>query len=189
MKVRRGGAETYRVHPSPNRLGRGGWSRVLVIDDDPDIGRVVRMLLEVEGYEVLLSEDGLRGLALAQRQQPDVIVLDLMMPVMDGYEVLAQLREDPRTADIAVVVLSALSLPDARDANVKAGETVFLSKPFEPEELLGAIAAGVVTTSERRSLRGRPRATVTGSSATRDPSGTTSANDARSATVAHAPGD
>ena len=77
------------------RQGRRGWVRVLVIDDDADIGTVLRAMLEAEGYEVMLAEDGLRGLALAQRQQPDVIVLDLMMPVMDGYEALRRLQGDP----------------------------------------------------------------------------------------------
>ncbi|HSL10321.1 MAG TPA: response regulator [Actinomycetota bacterium] len=116
-------------------------SRVLVIDDDPDLGRVVRRVLELEGYDVVLSDDGLRGLAAAQRQRPDAIVLDLMMPVMDGFQVLAELRADPRTRDIPVVVLSAVALEDTRERVEAAGASAFLTKPFEPQELSRALTS------------------------------------------------
>jgi len=116
-------------------------SRVLVIDDDPDLGRVVRRVLELEGYEVVLSDDGLRGLAAAQRQRPDAIVLDLMMPVMDGYQVLAELRGDPRTRDVPVVVLSAAALEETRERVEAAGAAAFLTKPFEPDHLSRALSS------------------------------------------------
>ena len=83
-------------------------TRVLVIDDEPAIADVLRMLLEFRGHEVLTADDGSRGFATAQRQSPDVIVLDLMMPVMDGFTALEALRGDERTAEIPVVILSAL---------------------------------------------------------------------------------
>jgi len=139
-----------------NAAGQGGargWDRVLVIDDDADIGRVLRRILETAGYEVVLSEDGLRGLAAAQRQQPDVIVLDLMMPVMDGYEVLTQLRGDPRTTNISVVVLSALTQADCRDRALQMGATAYLTKPFVAEELFEAVSAGITATGARRGRR------------------------------------
>ena len=71
-------------------------ARVLVIDDERDVRWLLRMSLERVGHEVILAEDGLRGVAMAQRQRPDVIVLDLMMPVMDGYGVLDALAKDGR---------------------------------------------------------------------------------------------
>jgi CheY-like chemotaxis protein len=95
-------------------------ARVLVIDDEPDVRWLIRMSLERAGHEVLDAEDGLRGIALAMKQRPEIIVLDLMMPVMDGYGVLEELAKDPRTAAIPVVVLSAQR---------------FLEKPFDPDEL------------------------------------------------------
>src|SRR5436305_9541318 len=84
-------------------------TRILVIDDEPAIADVLRMLLEFRGHDVFVANDGSRGYATAQRQAPDVIVLDLMMPVMDGFATLEALRSDERTVDIPVVVLSALS--------------------------------------------------------------------------------
>jgi CheY-like chemotaxis protein len=124
----------------PSRA-EAGVSRILVIDDDQDLGRVIRRVLELEGYEVVLSDDGLRGLAAAQRQRPDAIVLDLMMPVMDGYQVLAELRDDERTKDVPVVVLTAVALDETRERVEAAGAATFLTKPFEPKNLSRALAS------------------------------------------------
>ncbi|HSL77236.1 MAG TPA: response regulator [Candidatus Limnocylindrales bacterium] len=128
--------ETLDPHPR-------GWYRVLVIDDDPDIGRLIRTILELEGYEVVLSDDGSRGLAIAQRQRPDVIVLDLMMPVMDGFEALTHLRKDARTNDIPVLVLTAVALQDSRRRALEAGATMYLTKPFDGTQFSGAVAAAI----------------------------------------------
>jgi len=119
-------------------------ARVLVIDDEPDVRWLIRMSLERAGHEVLAAEDGLRGIALAQKQRPEIIVLDLMMPVMDGYAVLAELAKDPRTADVPVVVLSARAIPDEAERATSAGARRFLEKPFDPDLLtaeLGALLA------------------------------------------------
>ena len=110
-------------------------ARVLVIDDEPDVRWLIRMSLERAGHEVLDAEDGLRGIALAMKQRPEIIVLDLMMPVMDGYGVLAELAKDPRTAAIPVVVLSAKAIPDEAGRAAAAGAQRFLEKPFDPDEL------------------------------------------------------
>jgi CheY-like chemotaxis protein len=121
-------------------------ARVLVIDDEPDVRWLIRMSLERAGHEVLAAEDGLRGIALAQKQRPAIIVLDLMMPVMDGYAVLAELAKDPRTASVPVVVLSARAIPDEADRATSAGAVRFLEKPFDPdalaEQLDALLAAG-----------------------------------------------
>ncbi|HEX6130892.1 MAG TPA: response regulator [Actinomycetota bacterium] len=116
-------------------------ARVLVIDDDQDIGWLVRRMVEARGHDVVVREDGLRGLAAAQRQRPDVIVLDLMMPVMDGHGVLDELRDDDRTRAIPVVVLTAVALTEAREHAERAGAARFITKPFEPDDLLDAIDA------------------------------------------------
>jgi CheY-like chemotaxis protein len=110
-------------------------ARVLVIDDEPDVRWLLRMSLERAGHEVIDAEDGLRGIALATKQRPEIIVLDLMMPVMDGYEVLAELAKDPRTASVPVVVLSARAIPDEAERAVEAGARLFLEKPFDPDLL------------------------------------------------------
>ena len=110
-------------------------ARVLVIDDELDVRWLIRMSLERAGHEVFDAEDGLRGIALAMKQRPDVIVLDLMMPVMDGYGVLAELAKDPKTASVPVVVLSAKAIPDEADRASAAGARRFMEKPFDPDEL------------------------------------------------------
>ena len=112
---------------------------VLVIDDDAEIRRLVQLVLKHEGYEVIVAEDGLRGVSMAQRHHPDVIVLDLMMPVTDGYTVLARLREDEGTRAIPVVVLTAVTLSGARYRAINAGARAFLTKPFDPSDLCEAI--------------------------------------------------
>lgn len=93
------------------------------------------MSLERAGHEVIDAEDGLRGIAMATKQRPEIIVLDLMMPVMDGYGVLAELAKDPRTASVPVVVLSARAIPDEAERAVEAGARRFLEKPFDPDLL------------------------------------------------------
>jgi CheY-like chemotaxis protein len=121
-------------------------AKVLVIDDEPDVRWLIRMSLERAGHDVIVAEDGLRGIALAQRQRPAIIVLDLMMPVMDGYAVLAELGKDARTANVPVVVLSARALPEEEDRATEAGARRFLEKPFDPDaltdELNDLLAAG-----------------------------------------------
>ena len=130
---------------SPSSIGNAvgpniqGMTRVLVIDDEPAIADVLRMLLEFRGHEVLVANDGSRGYATAQRQAPDVIVLDLMMPVMDGFATLDALRSDERTEAIPVVILSALSSAEVKQRCHDMGVRAILQKPYKPEDLLRAV--------------------------------------------------
>ena len=114
-------------------------ARVLVIDDEQAIGHVIRLLMESQGHEVFVADDGSRGFALAQRQSPDVVILDVMMPVMDGFAVLEALRQDPRTAPIPVVMLSALTSEDIEARCVELGAAAYVRKPFDSEAMLGAL--------------------------------------------------
>jgi CheY-like chemotaxis protein len=116
-----------------------GMTRVLVIDDEPAIADVLRMLLEFRGHEVFTANDGSRGYAVAQRRSPDVIVLDLMMPVMDGFSTLEALRNDERTAAIPVVILSALTSAEVTRRCRATGVRAILQKPYKPEDLLRAV--------------------------------------------------
>ena len=115
-------------------------ARVLVIDDEPDVRWLIRVSLERAGHEVLVAEDGLRGVAVAMKQRPEAIVLDLMMPVMDGYGVLAELAKDPRTTSVPVLVLSARAIPEEAERATKAGARRFLEKPFDPDDLANELA-------------------------------------------------
>jgi DNA-binding response OmpR family regulator len=114
-------------------------ARVLVIEDDPDVQHLLRMVLENDGHEVLAANDGSRGLAMAARRSPDAIILDVMMPFMDGFAVLEALREEERTATIPVLILSAIQTDAVEQRCYRMGAQAYIRKPFDPEILLGTV--------------------------------------------------
>jgi CheY-like chemotaxis protein len=109
--------------------------RVLIIDDEPDVLLLCRLNLQQQGREVLEASDGSTALALARERHPDVIVLDLMLPGITGYEVLETLKQDAATSDIPVLVLTAKSLRADRERSQGLGAAGFLTKPFLPSDL------------------------------------------------------
>ena len=109
--------------------------RVLVVDDEPDVLLLCRLNLQQRGHELLEATDGSTALQLALERRPDVVVLDLMMPGMNGYEVLETLQLDERTSSIPVLVLTAKSLRADRERSHSLGASGFLTKPFLPSEL------------------------------------------------------
>lgn len=113
--------------------------RVLAADDDPVIQRLLQVNLEIEGYEVLMASDGAEAVEGAREFRPHVVILDVMMPEVDGWQACARLKEDPELADVPVVFLSAR----AQDADVERGEQLgaaaYLTKPFDPGDLLDLI--------------------------------------------------
>jgi two-component system response regulator RpaA len=114
-------------------------SRILVIEDDGTTAHVLRVLMEIGGHEVLEANDGSRGVATAQRQSPDVIILDLMMPTMDGFTALAALGKEERTAHIPVLVLSALDTEDVQQRCYELGAKRYMRKPFDADVLIGTL--------------------------------------------------
>ena len=113
--------------------------RILVVDDEQAIRELVRQNLELSGYECIDAEDGSQALQKVGEQRPDLIVLDVKMPVLDGWEVLRVLRSSPETATIPIVMLTALG----DSAHVARGWTLgadfYLTKPFEPRELVAVV--------------------------------------------------
>jgi len=109
--------------------------RVLVVDDEPDVLLLCRLNLQQRGHEMLEAADGSTALALARDRHPDVIVLDLMLPGISGYDVLEALQRDEDTTDIPVLVLTAKSLRADRERSHGLGAAAFLTKPFLPNEL------------------------------------------------------
>jgi two-component system phosphate regulon response regulator PhoB len=109
--------------------------RVLVVDDEPDVLLLCRLNLQQRGHELLEASNGTTALELARERHPEVIVLDLMLPGMNGYEVLETLKQDERTSDIPVLVLTAKSLRADRERSHRLGAAGFLTKPFLPSEL------------------------------------------------------
>lgn len=111
-------------------------SRILVVDDDPSIAEVVRQALADEGYPVSTAADGIEALETTEAFHPSVMILDLMMPRLDGFGVLDKLRERPDTDRPSVLVLSARTDPEAISRAIDAGASDFLHKPFELDELV-----------------------------------------------------
>jgi len=114
---------------------------VLVIEDDPDIVEVVRYNLEREGFRVLDARDGERGLDQARRAEPDLILLDLMLPGIDGLEVCRRLRAADETRAVPVVILTAKSEEADVVVGLEMGADDYLTKPFSPRELVARVRA------------------------------------------------
>jgi DNA-binding response OmpR family regulator len=108
---------------------------VMVIDDERDLVALVRYNLEREGFEVLGALDGESGLELAVTRKPDVIILDRMMPGPDGVEICRRLRQELRTAEVPVILLTAKASEGDRIAGLDAGADDYVTKPFSPREL------------------------------------------------------
>jgi len=115
--------------------------RILVVDDEPDIARLVAHYLEQESYEVEQAQDGPTALDMARRDRPDLILLDLAMPEMDGYTVIQELRADPVTATIPVVVMSVLP---ASASKTRLGAVDYVNKPLNRQQLLAVVSAALV---------------------------------------------
>ena len=116
-------------------------SRILVVDDDPDLVESVTTILESMGHEVLQAYGGIEGLEKAKKEHPDAIVLDVMMPDKDGYEVCKELKADPEYQDIPILLLTAVvsQIPDTRYTSRMGMETEaddYVDKPVEPSELV-----------------------------------------------------
>ena len=109
---------------------------VLVIEDEPDVLDLLRLHLRKEGYVVLEASDGVSGLKAAREKLPAAIVLDLMIPEMNGEDVCRQLRERELTAKIPVIMLTAKARPEERVAGLELGADDYLTKPFSPRELI-----------------------------------------------------
>jgi two-component system alkaline phosphatase synthesis response regulator PhoP len=123
-------------------------TRVLVIDDEAPIRLLCRVNLEAEGMDVIEAPDGPSGLEIARQDSPDVILLDVMMPGLDGWRVAEQLLEDPATTGIPVVFLTARADLRDRARGMDLGGLDYITKPFNPVEL-ASLVGGVVDAVER----------------------------------------
>lgn len=112
---------------------------VLVVDDDPDICEIVRVNLEGAGYRVRIASDGLAGLHAAREERPDLIVLDVLMPELDGWQVLDRLMREPETVGLPVIMLTCRG--DDQDIlhGLDHGAVDYLTKPFYPEDLVANV--------------------------------------------------
>ena len=113
--------------------------RILIVDDEQDLLTVLKFGLEAEGYEVVTASDGEQGLALARQLLPDLMVLDLMLPRMDGYKVCRALKFDDRYKGIPIFILSARSGDTDRRLALELGADEYHTKPYEMRALVGRI--------------------------------------------------
>ena len=114
-------------------------ARILVVDDDPVILRLIEVNLDLEGFEVVTADRGEDAIEKARGTTPDLILLDLMMPEISGWEIAERLQEDDRTKDIPLVFLSARTQDEDRRRGEELGVAGYVTKPFDPAELVSTI--------------------------------------------------
>ena len=126
--------------------------KILVVEDDPAALRLTSYTLETEGYEVITATNGVEGLRKAQQETPDLVVLDVMLPGIDGFEVCHRLRSDPESpqARMPILMLTAKSQEADREMGQKMGGDRYISKPATPDELTKAVKGLLAEREEQR---------------------------------------
>jgi diguanylate cyclase (GGDEF)-like protein len=125
---------------------------ILVVDDDPDVARFIEVNLRSAGYDVNVASDGEQALAVAVDLRPDLILLDVMMPKLDGFEVAQRLRRDPRTSSCSIIMLTAKALSADKVLGLSSGADDYIIKPFDPVELLARVKGTLRRAREMRAL-------------------------------------
>jgi diguanylate cyclase (GGDEF)-like protein len=125
---------------------------ILVVDDDPDIARFVEVNLRSAGYDVSVASDGEQALEKAGTLRPDLVLLDVMMPRIDGFEVAQRLRRNPQTANTSIIMLTAKALSTDKVLGLTAGADDYIIKPFDPIELLARVKGTLRRAKEMRNL-------------------------------------
>jgi DNA-binding response OmpR family regulator len=115
--------------------------KILVVEDDPSALRLAEYALSQEGYQVITASDGLEGLKKARNEHPDLVILDVMLPGLDGYEVCQQLRHEPETAKLTILMLSAKAREIDQDTGLKMGADAYLAKPSDPSAIVDKVKA------------------------------------------------
>ena len=114
-------------------------SRILLIDDHQTVFRLLEAIVRIRGYKLLYAESGQQGIVMARKEQPDMILLDVMMPDLDGFKVCQYLKENDDTKDIPIMFLTARGAEDDLETGRKAGADGFMTKPFQTIEVLKQI--------------------------------------------------
>ena len=129
--------------------------RILVIDDELDFVKMLQARLRIEGYEVLVAEDGIKGVQIARREKPDLIILDIMMPGMDGHTVCDTLKKSTLTWSIPVIYLTAKTGQADELLAMEKGARYYLTKPYNPAMLLEMVKSALTTVDQAERKEGR----------------------------------
>lgn len=121
-------------------------AKILIVDDDPDLRQALKLRLRANQYETVHAVDGYSAIALAYKEHPHLIILDLGLPAGDGFVVLDRLQKDDKLSGIPVIVLTARDAPSSEQRCLHAGAAAFFQKPADNAELLGVIRATLKTT-------------------------------------------
>ena len=114
--------------------------KIVYIEDDFEMTYLIKMILERRGYEIIATNNGLEGFEIIEREKPDLVLLDLMMPNIDGWDIYHQLKSDMRTEQIPVIVISAKAQPIDRVLGLQIAKVnYYISKPFRPQELIECV--------------------------------------------------
>ena len=144
------GANGYNQEPSPDAEDKRMPARILVVEDDPDTSQLVRLYLSRDGHEVLTAADGVKGLTLAREETPDLVVLDLMLPGLDGIEICRELRS---YSNVPIIMVTARVEEDDRLTGLELGADDYITKPFSPRELAARVRAVLRRTSHEAQER------------------------------------
>ena len=118
-----------------------GKRKILIIEDDRDIAEMLEYNLKEEGYKTFSAMDGEKGVAMARKERPDLIILDIMLPILDGFEVCRILKNDDAVAHIPIIILSAKSQETDKVVGLELGADDYVTKPFSPRELIARTRA------------------------------------------------
>src|SRR5579863_8731609 len=133
---------------------RNAMKKVLVIDDNPTIVELIKYAVNLQGeYHVVVAYDGVQGLERVYAEQPDCVIIDVKMPRMDGYQLVRCLRGDARTADVPMIILSAMTREQDQMTGLLSGVDEYLTKPFKPAALNAAIERVLLLTPADRQRR------------------------------------
>jgi pilus assembly protein CpaE len=124
--------------------------RILIVDDDVDSLKLIGLMLQRQGYDIVVANNGQQALSRAHSDQPELIILDIMMPDMDGYEVCRRLRHDPATQAIPIIMFTAKTMVDDKVAGFEAGADDYLTKPTHPAELASRVKAVLARSAAQR---------------------------------------
>lgn len=120
-------------------------AKILLVDDHPDIVRLLQMSLRAEGYTILTASDGVQALSQVATERPDLVILDVVMPELDGIRVLNRIKTDPELASTIVVLLTVRDQPEEVSFGLDVGADYYLTKPFRPDDVAALVRRALET--------------------------------------------